>query len=184
MLGAASTASAATIVYTFESIAPGSTTPLLGRAPDVGPATFLADFTSSPDASDFTVASFQPNPLFSGHSLFEPAFAGGNTLTVTLNQLVTSVSVDFAINNPGGTLFFTSSSGNTSVLATPQGGFFAGGTLSFSSATPFSAFTLSAGAQAPEFAIDDLTLTVPEPSTLLLLGAGGAAILRRRRASR
>ena len=122
----------------------------------------------------------------------------GNTLSVLLNQPITAVSLVFATNttfqNPG-SLQFVSAAGSTTVTGTNQGGSFPGGTLTFSSATPFTSFTLAAlapaGERVPEFAIDNLTVTaqqvVPEPGTLALAGMGllplaGAVVRKRRKA--
>lgn len=188
LFGFAPSATAAPILYTFEQFGAVLQTPLLSVAPDSGPSSFLASFTSAPAATGFLVAPFQANGLFSGNSLFEPLGSLGNTLTVTVNQAIFSISLVFATNGPG-TLNFGSPVGSTSVTSTSQGGGngFPGGTLTFSSATPFLTFGLNAGA-SPEFAIDNLSLdlaptAVPEPSTLILCGVGLVAGLRRVRRS-
>jgi hypothetical protein len=193
LLGPSSSVEASPIaLYTFEQFSGLAFTPLVNVAPDSGPAGFLATFTSSPAPTGFAVNPFQANGLFSGVSLIEPAFVVGNTLSVTLNQPIFSVTTAFATNGPGA-LTFGSSVGGISVVSTPQSGgaSFPGGTLTFSSLVGFTSFTLSAGA-SPEFAIDNLQLDlgpppseVPEPSTLVLLGIGAAgAVARRRRMNR
>lgn len=187
-------ADAALMTYTFESpnFALFGTTPLNNRAPNVGGSGFLATFSGTTgDPGAFTVINPDPdlNALMIGQILWNaPAPADG--LTVTFNQAVDQVLVDFAILTPG-SLSLTSSAGGVTVnSAVVGGGNFQGGTLSFSSATPFTSFSLlalsAAGAPA-QFAIDNLRVSqVPEPGTLglLLLGLGLASlgVLRRRRA--
>ena len=175
------------VTYTFEppNFAAGQTTPLLNRNPNAGFAAFAASFTALPTANGFIVDAFVPNPLFSGLCLFDPS-TPADTLSVALNTPVTRVEVDFATISPG-RLNFNSPSGITTQNSAPVGGTFQGGTLVFSSPLPFAAFSLAAfdNAGAPTlFAIDDLTMTVPEPACGLALcaSAGGAVITRRRRA--
>lgn len=195
LVGASGQVRAETIVYTFEPprFTPLQFTPLLNVAPNSGPSTVLASFTSAPNPFAFQVAPFLANGLFSGNSLVEPLGVTGNTLSIALNQPAIAVALVFATNGPG-SLQLTSPVGGTTVTSTPQSGGagFPGGTLSFSSATPFSTFSLAAlppaGGRLPEFAIDNLTLTpIPEPSTLVM-GVTGALIglgytWRRRRAA-
>jgi hypothetical protein len=163
-----SAADATSVTYNFEQFALTST-PILNASPDIGPASFQASFTSGPNANSFSVFNFQPNQLFSGNSLVNPAGSTDQTLTVTLSMPVTSVSLSFAIMVPG-TFFFNSLSGSSSMAATPQNGF-PGGIFTFSSATPFNLFTLTA--DGPEFAIDNLVMntgaSVPELSSTFLL---------------
>jgi hypothetical protein len=94
---------------------------------------------------------------------------------------VDSISLAFATNSFSGSnsLFFSSPSGDTSVGATPQpsaGGIgFDGGILTFSSATPFSTFSLMVNVGGPEFAVDDLNMhiaAVPETSASTLIAYG------------
>ncbi len=170
--------------YTFEQFAPGTSTPILNAAPDVGSASLRASFTSAPNTTAFQVTAFQANGLFSGNALFHPVGTTGNVLTVTLNTAVNAVTLVFG-SNGASSLTFACSSGSTVVASTAQSGGanFPGGSLTFSSATPFSSFTLSDGA-GPEFAIDNLTMQVSSPaaapdggSTLLMLGIAGLVLL-------
>lgn len=183
---------AVSVTYTFEQFgAGGQTTPLLNVAPDSGPPSFTASFTSSPNPAGFGVFNFQPNGLFSGNSLAEPGGGAGNTLTVSLNMAITSVSLVFATNSFSGfnSLFFFSSSGTTSVASTSQSGGagFDGGVLTFSSSTAFTSFSLNAlgdgKSPIPEFAIDNLVMefangvSVPEGGSTLAMGAVAALVL-------
>jgi hypothetical protein len=175
-----SAADATPVTYNFEQFAELTSTPILNASPDIGPASFQASFTSAPNANSFSVLNFQPNQLFSGNSLANFAGSTDQILTVTLNMPVTSVSLSFAIIEPG-TLFFNSLSGSSSVATTPQTGF-PGGIFTFSSATPFNLFMLSA--EGPEFAIDNLVMntangtSVPElSSTFLLLALAALPVL-------
>jgi hypothetical protein len=175
-----SAADATSITYNFEQFAELTSTPILNASPDIGPASFQASFTSTPNANSFSVFNFQPNQLFSGNSLANLAGFTGQTLTITLNMPVTSVSLSFGIIEPG-TLFFNSLSGSSSMAATPQTGF-PGGIFTFSSATPFNLFTLTA--DGPEFAIGNLLMntangtSVPElSSTFLLLTLAALPVL-------
>jgi hypothetical protein len=195
-----SSAHAAVVTYTFESpqFIPGESTPLLNRAPNVGDPTFRTDFTTAPNTTGFDVAPFQPNPLFSGNSLFDPLGGLINTLTLTFNTPVNSVQFVFGMNllpnGPPGFITLTSPAGSQTQAAGNVGGIFQGGTFSFSSSTPFTTLQLeafdSAGGRV-EFAIDNLTLNtvpeavIPEPAslTLLALGAVGLAGAARRRRS-
>jgi hypothetical protein len=184
-------ASAAPIVYTFESpqFTAGQTTPLAGVAPNSGPASFLATFTSAPNAGAFSIINFQPTPQFSGLSLFEPLGSAGNTLTVSFNAPITDVSLNFATNGAG-SITLTTPVGSATQASANIGGTFPGGLLSFSSATPFTTLALTAATpgNAPvEFAIDNLTVNaaptaVPEPATFAVFGvlAVSALGLRRR----
>lgn len=195
VLALAPAAEAAIVTYTFNSpqFTVGQTTPLLNRAPNVGDPTFLTSFTSVPTAAAFQIQPFAANPLLSGNVLFIPA-GGNNDLILTFNTPIDSLTVDFALNSPpGGRLDLITPVGGTSLIGGNVGGGFPGGTLSFSSATPFTTATLrgfNVGGVRTEFAIDDLTLNtaaaIPEPASLAVLGAllaGGAVARRRYRAA-
>lgn len=193
-------AQADTVTYTFEQpvFGVGNTTPIV-RGPNSGPSGFEATFTAAPQAGAFTIFdSGQPNALITGQFLSVGITSNANnTLTVTLNTAINSVSVNFAIQilfpSPG-QLVLTSAAGSTSQLSAllPGAGLNQGGVLTFSSATPFTSFTLAAFnnfGQPTRFAIDDLVMQtvsaepVPEPATIFLLSAGlaGAVFKARRR---
>ena len=192
-------AQADTVTYTFDApnFVVGSTTPIVG-SPNSGPAGFQATFTAAPEAGAFTILdSGQPNPLITGQYLTNTILVNANnTLTVTLNTPITSVSVNFAIQilfpSPG-QLVLTSPAGSTSQASAllPGAGLNQGGVLTFSTAIPFTSFTLAAlnnFGQPTRFAIDDLIMEtapaeVPEPATIFLLSAGlvGAVFKARRR---
>ena len=86
-----------------------------------------------------------------------------------------------------GQLVLTSSAGSTSQLsASIDGTLNQGGVLTFSTAIPFTSFTLAAFnnfGQPTRFAIDDLVMEtasaepVPEPATIFLLSAGLAGVV-------
>ena len=186
-------AQADTVTYTFEqpNFVVGNTTPIV-RGPDIGPSGFAATFTSAPQAGAFIILdSGQPVPLITGQYLTIPiTFNTNNTLTVTLNTPINSVSVNFGIQilfpSPG-QLVLTSAAGSTSQLsALMGGGLNQGGVLTFSTTIPFSSFTLAAFdnfGNPTRFAIDDLIMEtasaepVPEPATIFLLSAGLAGVV-------
>jgi len=196
-------AQADTVTYTFEqpNFLVANTTPIV-RSPNVGPAGFEATFTAAPQAGSFVILDFgQPNALITGQYLTNTInFNANNTLTVTLNTPINSVSVNFAIQilfpSPG-QLVLTSAAGSTSQASAllPGAGLNQGGVLTFSTAIPFSSFTLAAFdnfGNPTRFAIDDLVMEtasaepVPEPATIFLLSAGlaGAVFKARRRCIR
>jgi hypothetical protein len=189
-------AHADTVTYTFEQ--PGflvaNTTPIV-RSPNSGPADFEATFTSAPEASAFIILdSDQPNVLMVGqYFVLHSDFSPGNVLTITLNMPINSLSVNFAVQNPG-QLVLTSSVGSTSQNSGIVGGTSQGGILSFSTATPIFSFQLAAFDSAgnpTRFAIDNLLIEtasapVPEPTAIFLLATGlaGALIKARRSTTR
>lgn len=180
------------ITYTFEApqFAFGETTPLLSRAPNIGPATFLTSFTTSPTANGLAVFSGSvPNSLFSGQHLIDPTGVP-DTLLLTFNTPIFFLQVDFGLfqglTSPAGQLRLTTPVGTAIQAGGSVGGSFQGGTLVFNSATPFVAAQLagfnSTGGQI-FFAIDDLVLDtapIPEPATAVLVLTGLAVMAGRR----
>jgi hypothetical protein len=164
-------AKAATVTYTFESpeFAEYETTPLLNRAPQIGSPGFHADFTTFPSVNGLTITTLGPSPFFSGQCLLDgyPP-PGADTLRITLNTPVSSVQVDFALFAPDH-LQFTSSAGSISAPVLPSTQW---GTLTFTSAIPFTQFDLQGfdpSNQPTQLAIDNLIMTVvPEPSAIAL----------------
>jgi len=189
---AAPPAFATPITYTFEApqFTFGQTTPLLNRAPNIGPASFLTTFTSSPTANGFTVFSGSvPNPLFSGQHLIDP-IGVADSILLSFNTPVFSLRVDFGLflqpTAAAGLLTLLTPVGSISQPGGNVGGSFQGGTLVFNSLAPFTIAQLSAfnAAGVPNFfAIDNLVLDtspVPEPATLALMIAGAVGIASRR----
>jgi hypothetical protein len=171
-------ACAQTATYTFDSPqwVLGAATPLLSMAPDsaLGLPGFHASFTSSPSAGAFSIWTFSVNPAFSGQNLFQGGLPPGDTLTITLSQPITSVHLDFEQFAPGH-FDLSSTAGTASATTGSQAG-----SLDFHSATAFTQFTLAAFAldNSPiPMGIDNLVLTVPEPSTLALAGLGTWAMM-------
>jgi hypothetical protein len=167
-------------IYTFEApqFTSGQATPLLDEQPNSGSTTFTTTFADAADPGGALIVGtglFHPNPLMVGQFLFQLTSTG--PLTVTFNQPVFALTVDFAINDPSGSaagsLKLVTSSGTDAEAGSNVGGAFQGGTLSFSSATPFLAATLQgflASGASTQLSIDNLqlsTTSVPEPSSAL-----------------
>jgi hypothetical protein len=172
-----------TATYSFDSAqwSAGASTPFLNMAPDTGGLPALrATFRSSPTAGAYVIGAALVNPSFSGQCLYQPGPYTGNTLTITLSLPVNSLHLDFAQHGPGH-FDFTSATGTASTLTATQSG-----SLDFQSATAFTQFSLAAVAgdnSLMPFAIDNLSMTVPEPSSVALVGLGAAALglVRRRK---
>ena len=188
---------AAPIIYSFEApvFTLGQTTPLLNKPPDAaGPATFLTSFTDAVDANGYVISNVHNNNLMVGQTLFE--LTATSALTLTFNTPVTQLSVDFAINTgfaAPGSLRLVTPSGTVNQVGSNVGGGFPGGTLNFTTATPFTTATLEGfqpgGTVPTQIEIDNLNLTpivtgVPEPSTLGLLAFGSAVLIGWRRKRR
>ena len=179
-------ACAQTATYTFESPqwVAGATTPFLNMFPDTAPGlpTFRASFTSSPTVGAFSVSTFAVNPLFSGQNLTQPAPPfSGETLTITLSRPIRSLHLDFQQFAPGH-FDLTSAAGTASTLVSVP----TIGSLDFQGITSFTSFSLAAfdSNNGPiPLGIDNLVMTIPEPSTFALVGQGAAALMTARRRS-
>jgi len=165
-------------IYTFEApqFTLGETTPLLNQAPNSGDPAFKTSFTST---GTYQISNQGGSGVIVGQSLFQMNFPA-MALSLTFSIPVTQLSVDFAIdvvNAPGfvdpGFLELATPSGTVDQPGSNVGGDFQGGTLTFSTVTPFSAATLQGfffGRVRPTLIeIDNLHLTpVPGP----IVGAG------------
>ena len=175
-------AQAQTAIYNFDSPqwVLNSITPLLNMAPDAGsaPLGFKASFTSYPTAGAFSIWTFSLNPLFSGNNLGQPGNPPGDVLTITLSQPIRSVHLDFEQFAPG-YLRLGSSAGAINATTASQIG-----SLDFQGSTSFTQFNLQAidtSNNGIPFGIDNLVLTIPEPSITALVGVSAACLLLRRR---
>jgi len=153
LLVIASNVYAEIVVYDFSApqFLLGQNTPFSAVAPNIGPSTFLADFSANTSSYVISVGYW---PLFSGQALLSQCFGCAQTMTITFNTPVYAVSVNFASIVSGFTLNLTSAVGTTSASYGPTGG-----TINFSSETPFTWIQLGTGI----FAVDNLTLNTEGP---------------------
>jgi len=168
----------------------GATTPLSNVPPNLGMLGLLTSFSSTPTVGGFSIGNTALNPLFSGQMLYDPVMPA-DSLTLTFNQMVTSVSVDFAVQVPStfrltDGLFMVN---QPSSFIGPNFDF-QGGTLTYSNPMGFNNISFSAfdpGLVPVIFGIDNLRVTpVPEPATVLtiaLLSVGAGSYLRRKKAA-
>ncbi len=173
----AASANAKTVVFDFEDQEYGAVTPLTSTVDGL-----TATFASATDAEGFQITSAFYQTL-TGNYLAGPGpdFVTGNTLTISFSQAVRSITLNFAVDTaPTLTLSTSARGGATATGIAPGGSFlYPEGVLSFAGPR-FNSVTLSSDALS--FAIDNINVTVPEPSAFALFGMGlvAAAALRRR----
>jgi len=163
-------------VYTFAppQFTLGQTTPLLNIAPNSGDPAFNTSFTDFPLPFQITIRQTL------GGS-FSPPSRLRLTFSIPVTQLSVDFNIDASVTDPPSLLRLVTSHDETALQAssTPPSSFPQRGTLTFSTATPFSSATLDAfqpvaNATPPAFTgarfeIDNLHLTaVPAP----IAGAG------------
>lgn len=182
-------------VYTFEEpLFLGGQFNFHFTPPNIAPRAFTTNFTCGicliRPVSIFGVFS---DELFSGQVLF-PATAS-DTLTLTFSEPISELSVNFGLPNvfpsaPAGRLRLSTPVGTLDATSTNLGPdfLFQGGTLVFSSATPFTTATLRgfSGVPSTVFMIDNLVLassvSESDSSTLIVFASPFlAALLYRKR---
>ncbi len=202
---------APTVTYTFDGggYTSGEQSPLNNAAPDLNPAntSFTANFGGSAAGGTFELTpSFAANT--SGLTLFEPA--GTVALSISTSVPITSVSLAWVADATAatGTILLIDANGGSAIFNDPNGSTTTGaeGSLMYTSATPFTGFTLQAYGSGPtgspgagpdvvpspydassptQIDVDNIvfTLAVPEPSTwaMLSLGAVGTVVVAMRR---
>jgi hypothetical protein len=166
-------------VYTFEApkFIVGRTTPISFATPNSGNPAFFTSFFSF--GADFRITTAVNSGVINGQALIE--VGGASSLFLFFSEPVTQLSVDFALNNidnfsPAGFLRLVTPADTVDQAGSNVGGRSQGGTLSFSTGTPFISATLQGffgtGVNPTGIEIDNLHLTeaaaVPGP----VVGAG------------
>ena len=157
----------------------------LGSAATAGPAGFVATFLSASDPTAFHIGTARVNPSFTGQNLMDTSLGSADTLTISLNQPVTSVRLDFALFEPGWLSLQSPAGSAIASTALSQGG-----SLSFQSAVGFNSFSLAGYTSQGTptlLGIDNLEMVVvPEPAIAPMIAAGLALWVwnRQRRAGR
>jgi hypothetical protein len=182
-IGIPAGANAAAATYDFEAQL-GSSTPFSITNNGV-----TATFTSPADPGGFIVVPTFLSTL-PGNTLADgPAGLSDIPLDIAFSEPIASISLLFALDTSDATIplnLTTNSGGSTSAAGSLQPSGLVEGSLSFSG-TAFTSIELST--TAPDFAVDDITVTTsevtptPEPGTwsLLVAGLGGLAAVRRRK---
>lgn len=176
----------ADVLYTFDGpqFFLGESTPIPPTSPNTGDPTFLTTFAQADPGGAQILQSFPvPSPLV---GRFLTTVRPG-VLILGFSQPVFGLDVDFVLDAPfddGAAHLELVTSSSTEDPSCCEGYYY--GHLSFSSATPFISATLD-GFDAPghetPFAIDNLSLStaIPEPSLVVLAGAGLAGLIGLRR---
>ncbi len=165
-------------VFTFDSNSPGTYTTFTDTV-----GTLSATFISPTDPGSFVVVPASSNSFqspMSGNVLEDPGPLALPFLPlyVIFNQVVNSVTIDFATDGPSTFLLGAFNNANFVGLASavgtvPIGGIYPQGTISLSGA--FNILVM-ADATSPYFAIDNVAVTTPEPASIALIGAGLLAL--------
>ncbi|RYG22434.1 PEP-CTERM sorting domain-containing protein [bacterium] len=170
--------------YDFESVALGTTTPF--SLTDDG---ITASFSSSPLAGSYEIADASDPGLLlttlTGHILVEPSITS-SLLTISFDQPLGVFSTLFASSSDQPVelnAYSGASLVGTVVVAgvSPGGGSYPEGQIGFAGAV-FDRVTLQSQADDEAIGIDNVSVqAVPEPASMIALGAGAVALLRRRR---
>jgi hypothetical protein len=166
-------------VFNFETSLPGAVVPL-----DITNGGITASFSSTGGVGAFNVTpGFFFNDPIQGNVLgdFDPV---AHALDIRFNQSMRFLTLDFALDNLGGpqgslavdAFLRGNLVGHTVALAAvPLGGFFEQGTLAFGiGGVEFDSVRLTSTRE--NFAIDNVAVALPLPSTLLLMAVGAVTL--------
>lgn len=174
-----SSANAKPVVFNFENQAFGSVTPL-----SIDSGRLTATFTALSDPGSFQIGGALYLTL-TGNYLTSPGdtFQAGEPLTIAFSLPIRSISLNFAVDTQPALApltLMTDGGGTVSAKGTIPGGFFfyPEGVLSYDSRA-FRSVTLSTSALS--FAIDNISVEIPEPESwaVLCVAVAGAGLSRR-----
>ncbi len=172
-----SVANARIVLFDFEDQVFGATTALASTQNGL-----TATFASPTDLQGFQISGGFYQTL-TGNYLASPGpdFVTGNTLTIAFSQGVRAIRLNFATDTDPTLSLVADNGGAASATGTAPGGFFLypEGVLAYSGGF-FRSVALSSAALS--FAIDNVSVTVAEPSAFALLGVAalGVGVVRRR----